>query len=148
MKHNRAFPLDHPKCQEYSAMARLVASRASHKNIAKIHTINLCSSTLSYYKESNICDSKMVIETYTNYYAINIQQVIDQRKAKDDRFTTGEIWYLLNALTDLSHYLKRISINIQKNNSISEYTSRKIFICPSKGISRSTYSISRPVFTD
>ena len=76
----------------------------------------------------------MAIETYTNYYAINLQQVIDQRKAKDDRFTTGEIWYLLNALTDLSHYLKRISANIQKNNFISEYTSRKISICQSKGI--------------
>lgn len=76
----------------------------------------------------------MTIETYTNYYGINLQQVIDQRKAKDDRFTPGEIWYLLNALTDLSHYLKRISINIQKNSSISEYTYRKISICQSKGI--------------
>jgi hypothetical protein len=42
MKHVRVFAPDNPRCEEYSAMARAVAARIDHKNVAKIHCINIC----------------------------------------------------------------------------------------------------------
>jgi hypothetical protein len=45
MKHVRIFAPDNPKCEEYSNMARAVASRIDHKNVARIHSINICTST-------------------------------------------------------------------------------------------------------
>ena len=39
--------------------------------------------------ESSICIKHISIESYVNYYAINLDQVISQRKINDTRFTTG-----------------------------------------------------------
>jgi len=46
------------------------------------------------------------IESYVNYYAIDLQSVIDQRRVNDNRFTTGELWYIINSLVDMALYLK------------------------------------------
>jgi hypothetical protein len=55
---------------------------------------------------SSICIKQTSIESYVNYYALNMEQVITQRKANDTRFTSGELWYILNSLIELSLYLQ------------------------------------------
>jgi hypothetical protein len=45
MKHVRTFTPDNPRFTEYSAMARVLASRVDHKNVARIHSLNICSRT-------------------------------------------------------------------------------------------------------
>ena len=39
------------------------------------------------------------IESYVNYYAINMEQVINKRKKSDIRLTCNELWYLVNSLS-------------------------------------------------
>ncbi len=46
------------------------------------------------------------IESYVNYYAIDLQSVIEQRRINDCRFSSGELWYLVSSLVDLALYLK------------------------------------------
>lgn len=98
MKHVRVFTPDNPKCQEYSNIAKAIAARIDHKNVARIHSINICTSIHSTYTGSSICIKQTSIESYVNYYALNMEQVITQRKANDTRFTSGELWYILNSL--------------------------------------------------
>jgi hypothetical protein len=42
MKHVRTFTPHHPKFQEYEEAARMIAGRLDHKNISKIHSVNIC----------------------------------------------------------------------------------------------------------
>ena len=46
------------------------------------------------------------IESYVNYYAINMEQVINKRKKLDVRMTSNELWYMVNSLSEVSIYLK------------------------------------------
>lgn len=41
-----------------------------------------------------------------NYYAINMEQVINKRKKLDVRMTSNELWYMVNSLSEVSIYLK------------------------------------------
>ena len=46
MKHVRIFSSDNPKYQEYSQIAAKIGQGIDHKNIAKIHSINICTSKI------------------------------------------------------------------------------------------------------
>jgi len=70
-------------------MAKGIVSHIDHKNVAKIHSVNICTSIYIFNVGSNICIKQISIESYVNYYAINLEQIIDQRKTNDIRFTTG-----------------------------------------------------------
>jgi hypothetical protein len=76
------------------------------------------------YTGSSICIEQMVIESYVNYYAIDLQSVVEQRRANDNRFTTGELWYLLNSLSDMAMYLKGLEI------FFGVYLARNICVSP------------------
>lgn len=42
MKHVRTFTPNNPKFEEQEETARMIAARIEHKNIAKIHSVNIC----------------------------------------------------------------------------------------------------------
>lgn len=58
-----------------------------------------------------MCTKGLTIETYSNYYAITLREVIQQRKKADIRFTVGETWYVLKNLVEVSSFLKANSFN-------------------------------------
>lgn len=138
MKHVRVFTPDNPKYALAADIAKTLLESLEHKNVAKLHCVNFCS-------RSNLCIQQVSIETYVNYYAINLEQVIDQRKATDTRFTSGELWYLLSSLIDLALALKSSCWIRQNWVSTSECSWPATSISPPKAISRSTSSISPPV---
>lgn len=45
MKHVRTFTPNNPKFQEHEETARMIAARIDHKNVAKIHSVNICKRT-------------------------------------------------------------------------------------------------------
>ena len=53
-----------------------------------------------------MCTKSLTVETYCNYYAITLREVINQRKKDDIRFTVGETWFVLKNLVEVSSFLK------------------------------------------
>jgi hypothetical protein len=45
IKHVRIFTPNNPRFPEYEQAARKTAARIDHKNIAKIHSVNICRRT-------------------------------------------------------------------------------------------------------
>lgn len=145
MKHVRTFTPDNPRCLEYSVMARVLASRIDHKNVARIHSLNICTRILSTHAGSSLCIKQTSIESYVNYYALDLEQVVSQRRSSDWRFAPGEVWYLVNSLVELAAYLQ--SSHVSKQNARSPLVS----FCPGissfrlRDISKSTYTTCIPV---
>ena len=48
MKHVRIFASDNPKYKEYSQITAKIDQGIDHKNIAKIHSINICTSKIDF----------------------------------------------------------------------------------------------------
>lgn len=48
MKHIRTFTPNNPKFEEYEDAARTIAGKLDHKNIAKIHSVNICRRKADY----------------------------------------------------------------------------------------------------
>ena len=88
MKHVRTFTPNNPRFLEYEEAAKIIAARLDHKNIAKIHSVNICKSTFEIKTGSSICIEQISIESYVNYYGIDLQSVIEQHKKEDRRFKT------------------------------------------------------------
>ena len=53
LKHVRVFPADHPGFREQAQVAKELAREVSHKNIARIHCVNLCSSRWASIQNHN-----------------------------------------------------------------------------------------------
>lgn len=68
-----------------------------------------------------MCVKNITVETYSNYYAITLEQVIQQRKKDDIRFTVGETWYVLKNLVEVSAFLQanRLTYGAYKPENIT-----------------------------
>ena len=58
MKHVRVFAPDNPRFEDYSVMARAVAARIDHKNVARIHSINICTRIWAIIQGHRFASSK------------------------------------------------------------------------------------------
>lgn len=94
---------------------------------------------------SSICTEQVSIESYVNYYALDLQNVIDQRRSIDNRFTAGQLWYIVNSLVDLSLYLQSSPINTQNLRYTLGSTLRATFASLLKDTSKSTSTTALPV---
>lgn len=63
----------------------------------------------------------------------------------DNRFTTGELWYIVNSLVDLACYLKSTSTVTKIYKLILGSTVAEIFAYRPKGTSKSISFTARPV---
>lgn len=67
-----------------------------------------------------MCGKSAEIETYCNYYAITLEEIIMKRRKDDIRFTPNEIWYVLKSLLE-------VSVNLRKKNyNFGAYKSKNI----------------------
>lgn len=87
---------------------------------------------MGFNSESQLCLKQASIETYANYYAIHLEQLIEQRKQVDIRLTSGEAWYLLNSLVDAAAYLEELGIYfgvfLSRNISLSSEGYVKLYL--------------------
>lgn len=79
-----------------------------------------------------MCGRHTEIETYCNYYALSLSDVITKRRKDDIRFISNEIWYVLKSLLEVSVLLRKHSYNFgayrSRNITLSSEGYLKLYI--------------------